>query len=83
MVETTMVDITRVFVFHGLAQPAPHLVTFLPSTHDRPSLNVASQSASYTDPVDGFNFDKPQYEYFSPLRVRPNAQRKVRTLYYS
>ena len=40
-------------------------------------MNVASQSASYADPVDGFNFDKPTYEYFSPLRVRPNAQRKV------
>ncbi len=43
----------------------------------KPLLNVASQSAAYTDPVDGFNFDKPQYEYFSPLKVRPGAQRKT------
>ena len=39
----------------------------------KPALDVASQSASYTDPVDGFNFDKPQYEYFSPLRLRQQA----------
>ena len=43
----------------------------------KPLLNVASQSASYTDPVDGFNFDKPQYEYFSPLKVRTGVQRKA------
>ncbi len=43
----------------------------------RPTLNVASQSSSYTDPVDGFNFDKPQYEYFCPLRVRAGSQRKT------
>ncbi len=43
----------------------------------KPLLNVASQSASYTDPVDGFNFDKPQYEYFSPLRLRQGSQRKA------
>lgn len=42
----------------------------------KPLLNVASQSAAYTDPVDGFNFDKPQYEYFTPLRLRAGAQRK-------
>ncbi len=42
----------------------------------KPLLNVASQSSSYTDPVDGFNFDKPQYEYYCPLRVRAGAQRK-------
>ena len=43
----------------------------------KPLLNVASQSASYTDPVDGFNFDKPQYEYFSPLKLRVGSQRKT------
>ncbi len=43
----------------------------------KPLLNVASQSAAYTDPVDGFNFDKPQYEYFNPLRLRQGAQRKA------
>ncbi|XP_040574021.2 syntaxin-binding protein 5 isoform X1 [Lepeophtheirus salmonis] len=41
----------------------------------RPLLNVASQSSSYADPVEGFNFDKPLHEFFSPLRVR-QGQRK-------
>lgn len=42
----------------------------------RPLLQVASQSSSYTDPMDAFNFDKPTYEYFTPLRLRPGAQKK-------
>jgi len=48
----------------------------------RPLLQVASQSAAYTesaaytDPMDAFNFDKPTYEYFTPLRLRPGAQKK-------
>ena len=62
----------------GTTSPTDMVHFEFPTPTPRPSLNVASQSASYTDPVDGFNFDKPQYEYFSPLRVRPNAQRKVR-----
>lgn len=52
------------------------LISTLLYSNPRPTLNVASQSASYTDPVDGFNFDKPQYEYFSPLRLRAAGQRK-------
>ena len=46
------------------------------------NLQVASQSAAYTesaaytDPMDAFNFDKPTYEYFTPLRLRPGAQKK-------
>ena len=26
--------------------------------------------------MDAFNFDKPTYEYFTPLRLRPGAQKK-------
>ena len=37
---------------------------------------MASQSSAYTDPFDAFNFDKPTYEYFTPLRLRPGAQKK-------
>ena len=43
----------------------------------RPLLQVASQSSAYTDPMDAFNFDKPTYEYFTPLRLRPGAQKKL------
>ena len=43
----------------------------------RPLLQVASQSSAYTDPMDAFNFDKPTYEYFTPLRLRPGAQKKA------
>ena len=43
----------------------------------RPLLQVASQSSAYTDPMDAFNFDKPTYEYFTPLRLRPGAQKKI------
>lgn len=43
----------------------------------RPLLQVASQASSYTDPMDAFNFDKPTYEYFTPLRLRPGAQKKT------
>ena len=35
-----------------------------------------TESAAYTDPMDAFNFDKPTYEYFTPLRLRPGAQKK-------
>ena len=42
----------------------------------RPLLHVASQTSAYTDPMDAFNFDKPTYEYFTPLRLRPGAQKK-------
>ena len=38
---------------------------------------MASQSSAYTDPMDAFNFDKPMYEYFTPLRLRPGAQKKL------
>eukprot|EP00096_Caligus_rogercresseyi_P000369 TRINITY_DN10792_c0_g1_i1.p1 TRINITY_DN10792_c0_g1~~TRINITY_DN10792_c0_g1_i1.p1 ORF type:complete len:1161 (-),score=436.59 TRINITY_DN10792_c0_g1_i1:114-3596(-) len=41
----------------------------------RPLLNVASQSSSYADPVEGFNFDKPLHEFFSPLRVRQGGRK--------
>jgi syntaxin-binding protein 5 len=27
--------------------------------------------------MDAFNFDKPAYEYFTPLRLRPGAQKKI------
>lgn len=42
----------------------------------RPMLHVAASTSAYTDPVDGFNFEKVAYEYFSPLRVRAGAQTK-------
>ena len=43
----------------------------------RPTLQVASQSSSYTDPGDCFNFDKIQYEYTNPFRLRIGAQKKA------
>ena len=43
----------------------------------RPLLHVASQSSAYTEPIDGFDFDKVQYEYSSPFKVRVGAQRKA------
>ena len=30
---------------------------------------LASQHASYTDPGEGFNFEKRTLEYFTPLKV--------------
>ncbi len=42
----------------------------------RPMLHVASQSSAYTDPCEGFNFDKITYEYFSPLKLRAGSQKK-------
>ena len=30
---------------------------------------VASQHSSYTDPGEGFNFEKRTLEYFTPLKV--------------
>ena len=56
------------------SSPASHQHFEFPTP--KPLLNVASQSAAYTDPVDGFNFDKPTYEYFTPLKLRAGAQRK-------
>ena len=38
---------------------------------------MASQSSSYTDPGDCFNFDKIQYEYTNPFRLRIGAQKKA------
>ena len=35
----------------------------------RPPLGVASQHSSYTDPGEGFNFEKCTIEYFTPLKV--------------
>ena len=34
------------------------------------------ESSAYVDPMDAFNFDKPTYEYTTPLRLRPGAQKK-------
>lgn len=42
----------------------------------RPSLGVASQHSSYTDPGEGFNFEKRTLEYFTPLKVRGGAVKK-------
>ena len=55
------------------AESKPQKFEFPP----RPLLQVASQSAAYTDPMDAFNFDKPMYDYFTPLRLRPGAQKKL------
>ena len=41
----------------------------------RPLLQVASQTSAYTDP--GFDFDKVQYEYSNPFKLRVGAQRKT------
>ena len=35
----------------------------------RPPLSVASQHSSYTEPGEGFNFEKKTIEYFTPLKV--------------
>jgi len=42
----------------------------------RPALGVASQSSSYTDPGEGFCFDKRTVEYFTPLKVRAGQSKK-------
>jgi len=42
----------------------------------RPPLGVASQHSSYTDPGEGFNFEKRTLEYFTPLKVRGGAVKK-------
>lgn len=42
----------------------------------RPPLGVASQHSSYTDPGEGFNFEKRTIEYFTPLKVRTGQIKK-------
>jgi len=42
----------------------------------RPLLQVASQSSAYTDD-SCFNFDKVQYEYSNPFKLRVGSQRKT------
>ena len=53
--------------------PFLYIFHFLGNQHfefpPRPLLQVASQSSSYTDPGDCFNFDKIQYEYTNPSAV--------------
>ena len=57
------------------------VITLLGNQHfefpPRPLLQVASQASSYTDPGDCFNFDKIQYEYTNPFRLRIGAQKKA------
>jgi len=80
--ETKCMEIPIVYEVSNLAQgvggnsggspSGQHHFEFPP----RPMLHVASQSSAYTDPGDGFNFDKVAYEYFSPLKLRVGAQKK-------
>lgn len=56
----------------GGSPSGPHHFEFPP----RPMLHVASQTSAYTDPGEGFNFEKVTYEYFSPLKLRSGSQKK-------
>jgi len=42
----------------------------------RPPLSVASQSSSYNEPGEGFNFEKRTIEYYTPLKVRSGQIKK-------
>jgi syntaxin-binding protein 5 len=88
--ETKFMEIPIVYevsnLAHGLEKKAPETTGLSPSMTSkqhfefppRPLLHVASQSSAYTEPCDAFNFDRPpMYEYFTPLRLRPGAQKKL------
>lgn len=42
----------------------------------RPMLGVASQHSSYTEPGEGFDFEKKTIQYFTPIKVRTGQLKK-------